>query len=341
MFAIILYIGGKFFIIGVALAIWATITQAVIPAGKSMAFLFSNPKLQRNRARALGMSALVAGVVGALLFALPAPLWTRAEGVTWPSERSQVRFGADGFIAQLLAAGGSEVWAGQPLIEAKDPFLKARVEVLESQLRGLRMQLTAAQTVDRVQAAVIREEIATAKAGLVRARQRNDALVVRSPRDGIFVVPNEQDLPGRFVRKGQLIAYVVDPSDDVSARVLVPQDEIGLVRARTRGVEIMAADWGASAYPTTILREVPGGTDRLPSPALGAMGGGAHAVDPRDAEGQTTLEHVFEFEIGVPAAARTGYLGQRVFVKFQLGTEPLGFQAYRALRQLFMRLFSV
>ncbi|MCH7944738.1 MAG: hypothetical protein IIC73_01800 [Armatimonadetes bacterium] len=341
LFIIIIYIGAKFFVVGVALALWATFTQVLIPMGKSMSFLFANPKLKRNRGEVLARAALVLGIVGTLLFVVPAPLWIRAEGVTWPSEDSQVRIGADSFIVRILVAGGSEVEVGQPLVETEDPFLQARVSLLVSQLRGLAVQLAAAQVSDQVQVAVIRQEIAAVEADLKRARERTDALLVRSTHRGIFIVPNESDLIGRFMRKGQLVAYVIEPADEMTARVIISQDEIGLVRERTRGVQVMSAAWGASGYPTEIVREVPGGSERLPTPALGTMGGGSFAVDPRDPNGQTTLQRVFEFEISLPPAARTNYLGQRVFVRFDLGSEPLGFQLYRSLRQLFIRVFSV
>ncbi|MEE9251663.1 MAG: hypothetical protein V3U93_11180 [Alphaproteobacteria bacterium] len=341
LFIIIIYIGAKFFIVGVGLAVWAMVTQVLVPVGKSMAFLFKNPRLRRNRGKALGRAALALGAVVMLLFVVPAPLWIQAEGVTWPSEDSQVRIGADSFVVRVLAAGGSEVLAGQVLVETEDPFLDARVTLLVLQLRGLNVQLNAAQVSDQVQVAVIRQEITAVEAGLTRARERAAALLVRSPRAGIFIVPNERDLRGRFMRKGQLVAYVVAPADELTARVIISQDDIGLVRERTRGVEVMAADWGADGFPTEIVREVPGGTQRLPTPALGTVGGGSFAVDPRDPSGQTTLERVFEFEIRLPPPARTGYLGQRVFARFDLGFEPLGFQLYRSLRQLFIRVFSV
>ena len=341
LFIIIIYIGTKFFIVGAGLAVWAMFTQVLVPVGKSMAYLFNNPRLKRNRGKVLGRAALALGAVVTLLFVVPAPLWIQAEGVTWPPEDSQVRIGADSFVVNILAAGGSEVLAGQPLVETEDPFLAARVTVLVAQLRGLAVQLNVARVSDQVQVAVIRHEITVVEANLARAREWTDALVVRSPRAGIFIVPDEQNLTGRFMRKGQLVAYVLSPDDELTARVIISQDDIGLVRERTRGVEVMAADWGADGFATDIVSEVPGGTLRLPTPALGTVGGGSFAVDPRDPSGQMTLERVFEFEIGLPAPARTGFLGQRVFVRFDLGVEPLGFQLYRSLRQLFIRVFSV
>jgi putative peptide zinc metalloprotease protein len=280
-------------------------------------------------------------VIVALLFFLPAPFWTRADGVIWPTEQSHVRAGADGFIEQVLVPGGSRVAAGQALIELRDPFLEARVTILEADQQELRSQLTYAQATDRVQAALVREELATATADLARARERVNALVIRSQRAGRLVLPQEQDLAGRFARKGQLMAYVVEPADLMTVRVVESHDEIGLIHDQTRGVDVMPPGWGAASYPAGILREVPGGTSRLPTAALGAMGGGRIAIDPRGEAGVTTLERVFEIDVGLPPEAQTSFLGQRMYVRFDLGYKPVGLQLYRALRQLFLRRFSV
>ena len=341
MFVIILYVGGKFFAVGVLLAIWAIFTQVIVPVSKNLSFLFNSPRLRTKRKRSVGTAALVVGIVLALLFALPAPLWTRSEGVTWPSEQSQVRASVDGFLVELLAQPGSKVRAGQELVRSRDPFLSARVEILQAQKKQLESQLVAAQATDRVQAAVVREELASTEANLQRALEQVEELVIRSPGDGSFVVPQAQDLPDRFLRKGQLVGYVVNPADLVTVRTVVSQDEIGLVREATRTVQVMPAEWSTRAREARIQREVGGGTTQLPTAALGMSGGGRFAVDPREASGQKTLERVFEVELTLAEAAPSEYLGRRMYVRFDHGYEPLGFQLYRSLRQLFLRQFSV
>ena len=341
MFAIILYIAGKFFIVGVALAAWATITQLFIPLGKNMKFLFNSPRLKRNRGRAVTVTALIVGVIGGLLFALPAPHWTRIEGVTWPSEKSQVRTNVDGFISKLLVSSGARVAEGDNIIETHDPFLRARVDLLEAHIRGLESELLAAQALDRVQAAVIKEELTSVRADLEYAKSQLQDLVIKSPREGVLVIPSEQDLPGRFIRKGQMIAFVVDPSDHLTVRAVVSQDDIGMVRENIRKVDVIPVGYESVSFPASIRREVPGGTNQLPTAALGIGGGGNFAVDPSDRYGRTTLEPVFEFEIGLPEEAITPYLGSRMFVRIDHGYEPLGFQLYRSLRQLLLRRFSV
>jgi putative peptide zinc metalloprotease protein len=302
--------------------------------------LATKVRAKRKGVRTVSVSGLLVASVVALFLFVPAPLWTRAEGVCWPPERSQVRAGTAGFITRVLVEEETLVRAGQALIEAEDPFLPARVAVLEAHLRELESRLAAELVNDRVAAAIVREEIHAVNADLDRAQDRAADLTIRSPVDGIFMVSNIDDLPGRYVRQGELVAYVVNPPD-LTARVVVPQSDIGLVRARTRGVEVMLAEWGADAYPSTILREVPAGTNRLPTAALGPVGGGPIPVDPRDSEGMTTIGRVFHFELELPQVVDAAFLGSRVFVRFDHGFEPIGFRLYRALRRLLLSQFGI
>ncbi|MBK8118769.1 MAG: hypothetical protein IPK39_05765 [Sulfuritalea sp.] len=339
-FIIILFIAGKFFVIGVLLAIWAVATQLVMPAGKSLAFLASSPNLRRQRGRALSTSVLLALVVAILLFVVPVPSWTRTEGVIWVPEEAQVRAGAEGFVVGLLAPVDGEVRRGQPLIQAEEPFLATRVAVFNALLEELVAKYDALITADRVQAAMVREEMIAARAALQRALEREAALVFRSPANGRFIVPNAADLPGRFINKGQLVGYVVEPRE-LTVRVALVQDDIALVRRDTRSVEVMLAGWGSSPVPARIRRELPGATLQLPTAALGSAGGGPIAVDPRDKQGVTTLRQVFQLELTLPGEVHSEYLGSRVFVRFDHGFEPAGFQMYRAFRRLLLRQFNV
>jgi putative peptide zinc metalloprotease protein len=339
-FVIVLFIAGKFFVIGVLLAIWAVATQVAMPVWKSLSFLFSSPGLRRRRSRALWTSAGLALAAVLLLFVIPVPSWTRTEGVVWVPEEAQVRAGTEGFIERLLVPVNSEVRRGEPLVQAEEPFLATRVAILVAQLEELNAKYDAMMPVDRVQAAMVREQLVAAEANLRRARERQQELIFRSSASGRLIVPNAPDLPGRFVNKGQLIGYVVEPRE-LTARVALLQDDIALVRQSTKGVEVMLAEWGASPISARVRREVPGASLQLPTAALGTSGGGPIAVDPRDSKGLTALRQVFQLELTVPAEMRTEYLGARVYVRFNHGWEPAGFQIYRAFRRLLLRQFNV
>ena len=143
-----------------------------------------------------------------------------------------------------------------------------------------------------------------------------------------------------FVNKGQLVAYVVT-SKEATARVVLPQEDIGMVRKSTHGIEVVLAAWEARPMHATIRREVPGASEKLPTPMLGSAAGGAIPVDPRDSQGVTALRQNFQLELALPIDVSTDFIGARLHARFDHGYEPMGFQIYRAVRRLFLRQFSI
>jgi putative peptide zinc metalloprotease protein len=270
---------------------------------------------------------------------MPAPLSTVAEGVIAPPEHSELRAGNDGVITRLVAQPDSKVVRGQPLIETEDPFITTRILGLEARLRELAVRRKVLQIEQKqVEADMLDEEILVVEADLKRAREQARSLVIHSPVDGVFLVELPGDMPGRFVRQGDLLGYVADLARP-GVRVAVPQADIGLIRAGIQGVTVRLAGQAGTSVQASIARQVPAAVERLPSAALGPLGGGPFAVDPEDASGTRAMEDVFEIELVLPIAVER--LGSRVYVRFDHGNEPLGWQWYRRVRQVFLRKFNV
>jgi len=339
MVAIALFVASEYFFLGVLLGIWVIVGSIAIPLYKGLAYVATSPKLQRRRNRALTVTAAALLSAGLLLFALPLPLWTSAQGVTWAPEDAVIHAATDGFVRRVAAAPGAVVRRGRPLIETEDPQLPPRIRALEAQLRLLDVRAQAELAVDRVRREITHEEMKTVRAELAVARERAAELTIVSPADGVFVLDGAQDLPERFVRKGQLIGFVVSPVT-ATVRVLVSQDDVDLVRARTDRVEVKLASHLGETLDARLRREVPAASARLPNPALSTQGGGLVATDPREPNAPTALERWFEFELELPAE-RSRALGERVYVRFEHGWEPLGWRMLRALRQVFMRRFAL
>ena len=114
-----------------------------------------------------------------------------------------------------------------------------------------------------------------------------------------------------------------------------------MVRQRTRGVEVRLADNPSVVLPAEIAREVPSATDHLPSLALSTLGGGDILLDPSDPSGVKALERIFQLELRLPPSDLITGIGGRVHVRFDHGTEPLGWRIYRSVRQVFLRRFNV
>ncbi len=340
MFFIILFVAGKFFVVGLILAAWAVATQIVLPITKQLGFLLTSPQIRRHRLQALSVTGLLVALVAALVVYVPVPLRTQAEGVVWVPEKSQVRAGAEGTVVRLLSEPGERVEPGEPLIEMEDPFLEAEVKVLESRLEELTARYEAERISNRVQAGILLEDLTSVEADLAQTRSRADQLLVRSPAVGTFVVPDADGLPGRLASQGELLGYVVEASS-VTARVVVNQADIVLLRQRTRAVAVKFADRLGVTLPAVIEREVPAANYLLPSKALGAAGGGRIAVDSQDPRGTKAMEKIFQLDVGVVWPTDLPLIGERVHVRFDHGSETLASQWYRSASQLLLRSFGV
>jgi putative peptide zinc metalloprotease protein len=338
--AIALFVSTRFFTLGILLAALCVGLQVVAPLLRGVAFVLTSPRLSPRRGRASALSAVGLGTAALLLIGIPLPLYTRAEGVVWPPEGAQVRAAADGFVVRALVSPEASVELGDPLVLTRDPSLEARVAVMEGRLRELRARHHAERTRDRVRAQIIADEVASAEATLARARERQTEVVIRSPRDGTFVVPRWQDLEGGYVRKGDLVGYVIGPAT-ATARVVVPQSDATLIRERTRAVHVRLSRRLSQILPARVRREVPAATNQLPSRALGTAGGGRIPVDPRDPEGLRALTSVFQLDVELPAYAAVREIGGRVHVRFDHGAEPIAWRGWRSLRRLFLRRIGV
>lgn len=337
---LIVFISSKFFFIGVLIALWASCSQVLAPVVRNSYRFFSSIAGRRRRTRCIAVSLLIAVTAVLLLFVAPAPLRTRAEGVVSLPQHSLVRAGTDCFVRQVLVEDSATVQSRDPLIRCEDPFLEAEVRVLEAMLRESQARYEAEPLQSRVQREIIKKERAAIKADLVRARERQGELTIHSPTQGVLVLPDGGDLPGRFVQQGDLLGYIIGDGES-TVTLVVSQADIALVRQQTRRVELRRAGHPEMLFATSIDREVPAAEGYLPSPVLAIAGGGRIPTDPADPQGVQTLKKTFQFEVRLPLDQEDVFVGERVYAMFDHGYEPLALQWYRSFRQLFLRRFHV
>ncbi|MBL8383651.1 MAG: PqqD family peptide modification chaperone [Burkholderiales bacterium] len=318
---------------GIAFAVWL-LHKPVVGA----AHLLQAAAPGRARRRALAVLAGGTGALGLVLFALPLPSATVAQGVVWPPDHAQVRAQTAGFVAALAAADGAPVAAGDPLLTLAEPALEAERERKAAQLAGLKAQQYTALLRDPLAAGNLALDVARAEAELAHVVEQEAALEVRSQGDGRLVLPRAADLPGSFAPRGAMIGYILGP-EPANVRAVLGQDDAQLVRARTRRVEVRLAEDPATVLAARLGGAPPAATRSLPSAALGDAGGGRVPVDRAAPDGLRAVEPVFLQDVTVDAPVPQR-IGGRVWVRFDLGLEPVGTRALRRLRQLLLRHFN-
>ncbi|WP_305097192.1 site-2 protease family protein [Croceibacterium aestuarii] len=341
MFGIALMVAQRFFVIGVVIAMWTIWSSVGLPLWKMFGHVFNSPQLHRNRRRAARITLGAVAGLALLLFVLPAPHHANTQGVVWLPEEAHVRAGSDGTITAIAAREGDTVLPGQLLVEAEHPLLQAEVEQLRWRAREMQAEADAELARDRVKREVSTLTLRETLERLAIQQQRLGDLEVKAQAPGRFMLAAApaQDLPGRFVHKGELIGYVTPGAAEV-ARIAVSQDDFELIRGHLDGVAFRLPDRPGETFEGRIVRSVPGATHTLPNPILATSRGGIFPLDPRDQDGKTTLARVFLFDIALPPELRDVPFGTRVFVRFRLDWEPLGWQVARRVRQMFLARFD-
>ncbi|MEX2382631.1 MAG: M50 family metallopeptidase, partial [Opitutales bacterium] len=131
---IILFIAGQFFGLGMLVAVFAIIVWGVVPIGKFLKYLLSEPRLQRVRPRALGVVLLPVAVVVIFLAVIPFPQRFRAPGVIRGTVVADVIGRAEGTIEEMLVPPGSWVEQGTPVLVLSN-------ETLEHQIAGIQAEM--------------------------------------------------------------------------------------------------------------------------------------------------------------------------------------------------------
>jgi putative peptide zinc metalloprotease protein len=243
-------------------------------------------------------------------------------------------------VTKVLTAPDSDVLPHQPLIALEDPILDARVAVIEAQLDETRQRLDAVKQIDRVQTEMFEEQAAHLAEKLADARARKGDLTVVSDQSGRFVLERPENLPGRFIKRGELLGYVISDSNSI-VRVLAPQSDVELIRQPTTVVQAHLVENLEHPIAARIRREVPAAQQDVPSLALTTRGGGSIALDPSRMQRPQTLFSFFQLDIELlePIQARTQ--GSRVYVRFIHGDEAIAWRIVRSLRQFFLGQFRV
>ena len=307
-----------------------------------MRYLATNRQLDRVRTRAVAVTACGAAGLLILLGVVPFPAGFRAPGVVVASQRSQIANQTSGAVEVLLAKSGSEVKAGQPLIQLRNPELDADIASSVARLDEINARLLNAMRTNSADLAPLTELRDSVNGQLKKLSTDKANLLVRAPHDGIWVAPGIEEYIGREIKRGSDLGILVNPAAfEFLAGVRQEDVEALFRRARTNATVRLNGDAGITVL-VNAWRVIPGEQKTLPSAALGWKGGGDIPVAADDNTGNHTVEPFFEVvgkldsSAGVPLFdGRTGK------IRFALPSEPLLSRWVRSVWQLLQKRYQV
>lgn len=337
---ICIYVTEKYFTLGVLLAFWLVTVQLMVPLYKAIRFVIKNPSLHKKRNTAALTTAALGLVAIGLVGFMPIPYYILTEGVVWLPDEALIKAEHDGFIGSLQTHSNQMVNKGDSVLLMNDDMLESKARVARAKLAEIQSKFRAERESDLVKANILKEELQIAESQLDNINTKISSMTIKASKSGRILIPEENDLPGRYLRHGELIGYIFDDKPP-AIRAVVTQDNIGLVRKGIIDIKVRLSNEPNQQYDADIIRQTPEATNRLPNPALATIGGGIIQVDPNNKQELLALQKIFWIDLKFNPKPKNVPIGTRAYVRINHGGEALSSQWYRRIRQAFLRHFNV
>jgi len=337
---IILFIASSLFAVGAAMAVVVAVLWVVVPLVKMLKYLLFGKATRVVRARAVGVSAVVAAAVVLAFGAVPLPVSVRTPCALEPSEQRILRAEWPGFFSQVYVKDGDQVREGQLLAVIDNEELDAGIVRLRQEIEASRARHRLLETEHQAaaQAEAYRLSMLTKDLDLLTARK--ESLTVRAPFDGQVIGPDLERVRGRFVKLGEPL-FAVGSLQKLRVLAVVSDADVAAIR-KTGGSEEVRINFRTApgrVFDGLIDRVHPSATHALPPAALTSAGGGSVLLDPRSPDGERTLLPWYRVDVVFRQRPDTVPVGAAGTARFVVGREPIARQLWLRFRRMLQRRF--
>ncbi|MGY8869260.1 MAG: hypothetical protein ACKVJE_02365 [Pseudomonadales bacterium] len=312
---IVFYLGSKFFVFGVLLAIWVVAQQMMLPLVRGFLDTYKIAKREKRIGRFLAVLLGSIGVCFILGMALKFQYSFSSSGVVLLNESQQLRAGQEGVITHVFVRHGENVVAGQKIMSMENSSLLDKVSALTIDIEELTARYDEVRAKDLLVAADLFDQRKGLLLELSEAEKQWERLTIVANSEGVFVSPRLEDAEGSFVKRGAVVGMVHDQAP-VVVTVIVDQMDIDKIRQRLSHISVVFIANPSVVYRGELLGIVPAASDQLPSRYLGSLEGGDIAVDGRDRSGTKAVRNNFAVQVKVIQGSNVSYKSATAQLKF-------------------------
>ena len=298
---------------------------------------------QGNRRQAVTVVGSIGLALFLLLAVVPFPNATRAQGIVKANHASNVYAQTAGQLDQLLVRHGERVQAGQVLATFSNPDLAADIRLTESGQIETQAQIRQALHQASQDLSALQEKADALELRRLNLQEQEQQLQVRASQDGEWVAPDLHEQLGTWMQRGQALGEVVDASSFRFVAVM-PQEQADIMFQKNfHQAELRLSGQADATLALPQVSIIPFQSDKLPSTALGWVGGGDIAVNTQEPSGTKAVESFFLLQSEIPGEERQGLTvlhGLSGTLRLQTPAQPLTSQAYRALKQLVQKRYA-
>ena len=333
-FTIALIVSRWFFVIGIALAIWAVVMALVWPLMK-----LAKKGWDRSRAQNRGKISMVRllvffAILGGLAGFVPLPFSARGSGQVGLVPSAQIIASTSGALDSVAAVDGARIERGTPILQLVDPELLTRLDMLTVSMNFL-TEASTRSGLGPVEQQRLQRELNVAMQTRETSIARRDALTVTAPIAGRLSWIGARPPPlGSFIARGQVLGYVV-ASEALELVMAMPAAYSGLARESTIASILMPDGTRLErSFERERIVDVGG---QVPSELL-TSGGGPVPEQPGNPGHALDTAWIAWAD---PGGDLSAYVGMRFDVRVDLGSATAFEQVVFHVRRLLVRVIRV
>lgn len=267
-------------------------------------WLHLRPENPAGAIRSLVLGSLAVAGLLASIFIFPVPTSIRSYASVDYRPETLVRSRCDGMVSKIHIRDGDVVAAGDILIELTNLDLVAEHRQLEIKREQNTIRLRSAiESRDDAMRLVLQQREQTLDEQMASVQTKVDALTILAAKSGTVIARDLETKLGTFVRQGDPIVTIAQPTDKEVIAWVTQGDVDGAAEFVDQPVRVTAKD--GTLIEATLQRIEPRASDRLDHPSLAAIHGGPLAIrmDDENTETLTLIDPHFRARIALDSIA--------------------------------------
>ncbi len=299
---------------------------------------------QGNRRRAWSVTAAIGFVLLVVVAVVPFPDAIKTHGILQARDSTNVYLQTPGKLETLYLHHGDRVHVGQRIATFQNPDLQSELQLMEHAKEEAQVQYRQALHRSHSELEAFQQKLDSLDARLQDLHEQLGRLDVVSAQDGEWVAPELHELTGSWQQRGFTLGEIVDRRRFRFVAIVAQEEADFLFKQAFKKTELRLAgqaDFNVALPQVTII---PYQSQRLPSVALGWLGGGEIAVNTNEPAGDRAKESFYLLRADIPAVQLhdvTVLHGLSGTLRIQLAPQPLVVQAYRAIKQLVQKRYAL
>lgn len=342
LIGILFFVSKQWLIVGLLIALVFGVVWLIVPVVKALHYLFTGTQLMNKRTRAISVTLAFFTALFIFLWFVPLPHYFRIDGVVQSDPFANVYTAGSGKVRSIGAPSGQFVEAGTVLMTLENPELAEEARLMEIELERVEALIYSDRSVDGSQLAGLEASRVAVLARLEATRAQLERLKVRAPIAGRWIAPTLHEFQGAVVPRGAPLGLVRSEADFSFSAVVRQRDVDRLFTELKETAEVKLFGEETKTMELRRVTPIPADQSRLPSAALGIMGGGSMGVDTQGGDGAKATEPFFEIrgQLVLPSGEIANH-GQGGVARLRLPDLPLGRQWYLRIRQAFQREYRI